>query len=224
MNLALFDFDGTITVTDTFSDFVRSAIRPTRIMLGSVLLSPIAVGYRWGWVSATRARPLVVRFGFRGEQANSVRALGLRYATDVLPGLLRRHALDRIEWHKQQGDVVVVVSAGLDVYLDPWCKAMGVQVICTRLEQRGGILTGRYIAGDCSGAEKTRRILEQYPLYQYSVVYAYGDTAEDPEMLNVAHRKFYRWAEISDWSEVTDHGHPATRRAHRRSMAQWQRK
>ena len=91
---------------------------------------------------------------------------------------------------------MVIVSASLDVYLDPWCEAIGVERICTELDVRNGRLTGRYRQGDCSGQAKVRRIREQYDLSQYSVIYAYGDTSEDREMLELAHRRYCRWAEV----------------------------
>ena len=103
----------------------------------------------------------------------------------------------------------MLVSASLDVYLGPWCERHGVDYICTRLEERGGRLTGRYIQGDCSGAEKVRRILQRYQLTRYALVYAYGDSAEDREMLELAHKKYYRWTEISSWDDVTSYGHPS---------------
>ena len=196
MNLALFDFDGTITDGDTFSPFLRFAVRPSRIALGGVLAIPCVVAYRLGLISAARARPIVARVGFQGERADAVRAIGRQYAAEVLPRGLRAQALDRIQWHQHQGDTVVVVSASLDVYLAPWCEAMGVQCICTELEDRNGRLTGHYRHGDCSGRAKAQRIREQYDLSQYSVIYAYGDTSEDQEMLDLAHRKFYRWEEV----------------------------
>ena len=46
MNLALFDFDGTITTGDTFTPFIRYAVRPTRMVVGGLILSPVLVGYR----------------------------------------------------------------------------------------------------------------------------------------------------------------------------------
>jgi HAD superfamily hydrolase (TIGR01490 family) len=202
MNLALFDFDGTITRGDTFSSFVRFAVHPRRKLLGGALLIPVAAGYRLNVVSASRARPMVARVAFQGARAASVRESGRRYAAEVIPGVIRRRAMDRIEWHQRQGDLVVVVSASLDAYLRPWCEAAGVELICTELEERGGRLTGRYRHGDCSGAEKPRRILERHEPGRYPVVYAYGDTSEDREMLALAHRKYYRWKEIGDWSDA----------------------
>lgn len=34
MNLALFDFDGTITTADTFTNFLRFAVRRHRLVVG----------------------------------------------------------------------------------------------------------------------------------------------------------------------------------------------
>ena len=210
MNLALFDFDGTITKTDTFSGFLRFAVRRRRIVLGALPLSPLAIGYRLGLIAAHQARPIVSRVGLQGESADSLRQLGRQYAVGVLPSVIRKRALERIQWHQAQGDGVVVVSASLDAYLRPWCDSLGLEFICTELEEHGGRLTGRYRDGDCSGQEKARRILERYDLSRYAVIYAYGDTTEDRDMLALAHRKFYRWREIQDWSEAVALGakHP----------------
>src|SRR4030095_16926058 len=60
---------------------------------------------------------------------------GIRYATDVLPKTVQQWALDRIEWHKSQGDDVLVVSASLDIYLGPWCRARNLAYVCTTLEE-----------------------------------------------------------------------------------------
>jgi HAD superfamily hydrolase (TIGR01490 family) len=208
MNLALFDFDGTITSGDTWTPFMRFAVRPGRLLLGGVLLGPVAAGHRLGLLSASRGRRMAARVGFWGENASGVRQLGVEYAQHVLPRMVRPAALERIAWHTAQGDEVVVVSAALDVYLGPWCERLGLACISTILEERRGQLTGGYLHGDCCGAEKARRILQRYELGGYSRVYAYGDSAEDREMLELAHRKFYRWKEIASWDEVTEYGHP----------------
>lgn len=210
MNLALFDFDGTITERDTFSSFLRFAVRRHRIVLGALPLSPVIFCYRLGLIAAHQARPIVARVAFQGERVASIRHVGRRYAAEVLPGAIRKEALERIQWHRGQGDAVVVVSASLDAYLGPWCDSIGVNLICTELEERDGRLTGRYCHGDCSGQTKVRRILERYDLSRYPVIYAYGDTSDDREMLELAHRKFYRWREIQNWSEAVALGmqHP----------------
>jgi HAD superfamily hydrolase (TIGR01490 family) len=126
-----------------------------------------------------------------------VQHLGLEYATHVLPSTVRPRALEQIDWHQRQGDDVVVVSGSLSVYVRPWCEAIGIRCIATELDECNGRLTGRYRHGECTGMEKARRISSQFDLSRYSQVYAYGDTSEDLEMLALAHRKYYRWKEIS---------------------------
>ena len=198
MDLALFDFDGTITTKGTYPGFVRFAVRPGRQILGGIALSPIIAAYYGRLVSDRAIRTVLSRVGFRGAEPARLRRLGVQYAADVLPHLVRPIARERIAWHQAKGDRVVVVSASLDVYLEPWCSTVGVEVICTELEVRDGRCTGRYRDGDCTGAVKAARVRERCRLGDYGTVYAYGDSEDDRELLELADRKFFRWQEVRD--------------------------
>lgn len=70
--------------------------------------------------------------------------------------------MQRIAWHKAQGHKVVVVSGGLEAYLEPWCDSHGVELICSSLQQSDGILTGRYEGRQCVLTEKARLVRERY--------------------------------------------------------------
>lgn len=194
MNLALFDFDGTITFADSFTPFIHFATGRARVAVGSLLLSPMIGVYRLGWVPATKMRAAAAYVGFRGRTQDEIERLGASYA-EGLPGLVRPQALEKIRWHQSQGDAVVVVSASLHPYLSRWCAGIGLELICTELESRNGVLTGRYLGSDCTGDEKARRVRERYDLDRYPVVYAYGDTPEDEALLALAHRPYFRWQE-----------------------------
>jgi hypothetical protein len=61
----------------------------------------------------------------------------------------------------------------------------------------GESITSSYRNGDCVGPEKVRRVLSACTLSEYEVIYAYGDTSEDALMLDLAHRRFFRWEEIA---------------------------
>lgn len=197
MNLALFDFDGTITTREMFSDFMHFAVTPRRLATGRVLLAPVVVGYKLGLVSSNAIRSRVVRFGFRGEPLARLDHAGERFAREVLPGVLRAQALARIAWHKAQGDLVVVVSGALDVYLQHWCRQHELELICSELEVVDGHFSGRYRGRQCVGAEKPRRVLEKYDPAAFACVYAYGDTSEDLDLLRIADRKYFQWQELS---------------------------
>jgi HAD superfamily hydrolase (TIGR01490 family) len=197
MNLALFDFDGTITIREMFADFMHFAVAPRRLAMGKLVLAPIVVGYKLGIVSGNAIRSRVVRFGFRGESAARIGEAGERFSREVLCGVLRPQALERIAWHKAQGDVVVVVSGALDVYLEHWCRQHQLDLICSKLEVTDGRLTGRYCGKQCVGPEKPRRVLDRYDLGDFDQVYAYGDTHEDLDLLAIASRKYFGWQEVA---------------------------
>ncbi len=206
MNLALFDFDGTLTLGDTFVPFVHFAAPRHRVAFGTLLLSPLIVAYKLGLLPATRLRAAIAYVGFRGRAEADLNACGDRYAK-TLPHVLRAEALAKLRWHQAQGDEVVIVSASLHPYLHAFCREHELGLICTRLECKAGILTGSYEAGDCTGGEKARRVLARYDLSRYPVVYAYGDTPEDHELLSLASKRFYRWRELPS-PLVADAGGP----------------
>ena len=197
MNLALFDFDGTITTRETMPDFMQQTVTPLRRACGIPVFAPMLAGYRMGLVAGTTIRNAVTAFGFRGVLAARIHAAGERFAAVYIPGVLRPEAMQRIAWHQAQGDRVVLVSGGLDFYLAPWCRQHGLELICSTLEARGDRLTGRYQGAQCVGEEKARRVRERYDLAAYGQCYAYGDTHEDEAMLALAQRKFYRGLEIA---------------------------
>lgn len=192
MDLALFDFDGTITTRDTMPDFVRAAAPRWRRGPGALVLLPVLVGYRRGLVSGIATRRAVVRVAFGGTDADALAAAGERFARDVLPPLVRLEAMARIDAHRRRGDEVVVVSGGLDVYLAPWAASHGLPLLCSSLERRGARLTGRYRGAQCVADEKARRVREACRLDRYARVHAYGDTAEDLAMLALADHRHYR--------------------------------
>jgi HAD superfamily hydrolase (TIGR01490 family) len=193
LDLALFDFDGTITITETYPLFMRRAVPRSRLVLGAIVLAPWLVGYKLGRVSGQRVRASMVRIGLKGVGESQIGMAGAAFARDVLPHVTRPVAMERIQWHQDRGDRVVIVSAALDVYLRPWARPLGIDVVCSRLESANGVLTGRYVGADCCGPEKARRVREQYDLTTFNAVYAYGDTDEDHELLQLASHRVYRW-------------------------------
>jgi phosphatidylglycerophosphatase C len=86
--------------------------------------------------------------------------------------------------------------------LKVWCKQHKIEVICTELEVKNGLMTGNYINGDCSGKQKAKQILKKYNISDFNIVYAYGDSKEDFELLKLADKKYFRWQEIEELKEI----------------------
>lgn len=186
MDLALFDFDGTVTTRETFADFIRFAAPASRTRVGGVALAPMVIGYRLGWISGHRIGAVAIRMGLSGLRHDLLVEQGQRFARERIPPLLRPEMMARIDWHRRRGDQVCVVTGALDTYMRPWCDAEGLELLASKLQYQDTRAVGRYLGAQCVGAEKARRICERFDLGIYPAVHAYGDTAEDFAMLRLA--------------------------------------
>ncbi|MEQ4576662.1 HAD family hydrolase [[Pseudomonas] boreopolis] len=197
MQLALFDFDHTVTTCDTYARFLRRVATPDRLAQAKWKVGPWLLGYRAGLVSAKAIRARVTRLAFAGRDAAQIAAHGEPFAREVLPPLLRPEMMRRIAWHQAQGHAVALVSGSLDLYLAPWCERHGLHLLCNRLEQdAAGRLTGRYDGTDI-GPGKAGLVRSRFDLAGFERIHAYGDSREDKPMLALAHERWYRGRRIA---------------------------
>ncbi|RLV61137.1 HAD-IB family hydrolase [Parashewanella curva] len=195
-NLALFDFDGTITDTDMFSPFLTFAARKKRKIIGNIVILPFYLLYKAGELPTHIMRPIASFVAFSYRNQHELERYGVQYAKRVIPDCVMERAKEQLEWHKANGDVIVVVSASLDLYLKPWCKANGFQLLCSELSMNNNQCSGRYINGDCSRNRKAVRVTQAFKLADFDRIYAYGDTQEDRELLNLADEAYLNWSKL----------------------------
>jgi len=193
LNIALFDFDGTITHADMYTKFLHFSGTKRRALLAKIVLPPFFILYKMGIISAPKMRTIASFVAFSGRKVDEVVAAGEKYADAIVPNFLSEVALSKLHWHKSNGDQIVIVSASLDVYLKPWCIQNGFALVCSELDVEGDKFSGRYVNGDCSCANKPKLIQSKFELGQYDWVYAYGDTQEDREMLDLADDAYLNW-------------------------------
>jgi HAD superfamily hydrolase (TIGR01490 family) len=190
--LALFDCDGTITTTDTLLAFLRFYRGNVRFWLGLLYLAPWLVLYQCKLLANWRAKNAALTYFVGGEPLARFQAKCDEFARTVMPGLVRLGALQCIRRYQAEGATVVVVSASLENWLQPWCDAMGMAYIGTRIEVENGRLTGRIAGQNCHGPEKVRRVLAQYDVADYAEIHAYGDSRGDRELLALASKRFLK--------------------------------
>ncbi len=192
-SLALFDFDGTITYQDMFSLFFHYSAIGTRKRVSKVVLLPFYLLYKIRILPARFMRPIATFIAFAGRETQQVKAIGTRFANDVIPRYLRPEAVERLNWHHNNGDTIVVVSASLNAYLQPWCEANGYHLLCSEVITDKPNISGVYLQGDCSLERKVTRVKASFNLNDFASVYAYGDTHEDIPMLKLADHAMLNW-------------------------------
>ena len=188
VTVAAFDVDDTLTVRDCVVPFMRSVAGTGRLM--KVMLSN--VGETIQNVRRRDRDALKAKFVsgvFSGRNAREIESLGIQFASKVADGWLRSDVAARMRWHQEQGHVVILVSASLGSYLHPLGDLLEVDaVLCTEMEEVDGILTGKLEGKNCRGEEKASRIqkwCEGAGIDVEDLVYAYGDSSGDVQMLEL---------------------------------------
>ena len=192
IDLALFDFDGTITKDDSLLKFIRFVVGDGRFVFGLVVLSPILVAYKLKLIPNYKAKQYMLSWFFKGMSKDAFLKVANEYSLVHIDKILRPKAIEKINWHKNQGHKVVVVSASIECWLRPWCEKNGLELIATKLEIKDDIVTGKLLSKNCYGVEKVNRIKEIYNLKDFEYIYSYGDSSGDKQMLELAHEKFYK--------------------------------
>jgi len=190
--IAAFDFDGTLTYHDSLLPFLRFMKKDIATTCHLITEIPAFIQYEMGLLSRQDIKERLLTDFLAGISYHFAFEKGKEFAKYKIPSLLKPNALKSLSWHRSQGHCCVLVSANIDLYLDPWAKITGFDhVICSCCEvNAGGYLTGRLIGKNCWGPEKSRRLFEL--LGDQITLYAYGDSRGDKDLLSIADYSFYR--------------------------------
>lgn len=184
-NLALFDFDGTLCIKDSFTGFIFYALKKRHIVKQGIKILPWIQAYYLNIYPAHAMRPKLFRAMFKDMPAAKILETALEYSQQL------RHQLSpelyqQLLKHQQNDDDVVIVSASIDIYLKDIAELLNVDLICTQSEIKDQHFSGEFATPDCSSEQKKIRILEKYDLNQYDYIYAYGNSREDLDMMSLA--------------------------------------
>ncbi|WP_179412881.1 HAD-IB family hydrolase [Mucilaginibacter sp. E4BP6] len=190
--IAAFDFDGTIIKHDSLFVFIWYAVSLKRIILSTVKVMPYLVLYKLKVIPNFKAKEKLFTALFKGVTITDFNMLCKDFAV-VIQKMVKPEALEKIEWHRQNGHEIIIISASVENWIIPWAKSNGIDaVLATQIEVSDGLITGKFLSKNCHGAEKVNRLLQHLPNRDSYVLYAYGDSNGDKDLLQFADHKFYR--------------------------------
>jgi phosphatidylglycerophosphatase C len=187
-----FDFDGTLTVRDSFTAFLKWRAGKARYALGLARLMPAAVAYLFHR-DRGRIKAQAVHVFLRGVPHDVLEADARRFAETHAQRLLRPDAV--ATWKHWRGEAVklVIVTASPDLVVAPFARDLGADaVLGTQLsyDPENRVL-GAFSGPNCRGPEKVVRLREVFGPDMHLKA-AYGDTSGDTEMLAIAEISGYR--------------------------------
>jgi phosphatidylglycerophosphatase C len=190
--IAAFDFDGTLTVRDSFWAFLAWRFDTHRLILGLLRLTPAAL--RWlsnrdrGKLKASLSREFLA-----GLTIAELESEAERFAEVATQRLIRPDALETWTVWGERGARRVIVTATPEPIVRPFARRLGAErLIGTRLAVDGqGRITGALDGENCRGPEKVKRLKAAFG-EDVRLAAAYGDTIGDREMLAIADAPGYR--------------------------------
>lgn len=190
--IVAFDFDGTLTVRDSFTQFLRWRAGPGGWALGLVKMAKATAAYARNR-DRGKIKAASVKVFLKGVTRAELEADAARFADHAWDTFMRPDALKVWDEWGKQGAHRVIVTASPEITVAPFAKRLGADVLLGTAmsfdaEDR---VTGRFDGPNCRAEEKVRRLRAAYGP-DVRLAAAYGDTSGDTEMLQIADEKGFR--------------------------------
>lgn len=191
-----FDFDGTLTTSDTLLEFIKYAKGRGRFLMVFLMYSPLLVLMKLHLYPNWKAKQQIFAHLFAGIRIEKFDALCRGFAEES-QHLLRPKGITLMHEALVAGAQVFIVSASIDNWVRPFFdirNLKGVQVLGTQIEVEDGKLTGNFKSNNCYGKEKVHRIAEALKSFERSEyeIEAFGDSRGDKEMLAFADKGHFK--------------------------------
>ena len=194
MNLCLFDLDETLLPLDSdhaWGDFVvrQGWVEPIEFARRN---DAFFAQYKAGTLDIHEYIEFATR-PWRDRPAKEMQAAHVRFMQEAIIPAIRPAALQLVQRHQAQGDLVAIVTATNEFVTEPIGRAFGVDYLLAVLLEKGpaGNITGR-IEGTPSFREgktvRTQQWLEGlgHRLQDFERISVYSDSANDLPLLELA--------------------------------------
>ena len=186
--ITFFDLDKTILSVNSGSLLIRQAYN-NKIMGTADLLNAIIQGYLYKF-KVKETNLIISKIGtwLTGIRQESIDVLCSEVVNSYLIKNIRPQIKDEIAFHRGNNAGIIILSSAITSICEPIGMNLGVDdIICTRMENELGILTGKPVGNYCFEDEKRIRLLSwcEKNNYDPGEAWYYADSVSDLSALEV---------------------------------------
>ncbi|MDN2496798.1 MULTISPECIES: HAD-IB family hydrolase [Nocardia] len=211
---AFFDFDGTLIDGYSAEALYSHRLRHFEIGLNELvhtvrsMAGPTLTEEQFGELLGRGVA------GWSGRPVADIDELGARLFSQSIAGALSHEMWSLVKAHQRQGHTVVIATSATRFQVAPLARELEVDhIVCSELEEEGGLLTGRVVGRPSWGAGKAAAVVTFAEAADIRLVdsFAYANGAEDVPFLACvgrpcavnAQRELAEYARRHGWPELS---------------------
>ena len=186
---AFFDFDETIIDINSSKVGFKWLYKNKMLSIWFIIKVFITgLLYEVNLISEKRMADGMVIF-YKGKKLSFFAERAEEFYHDLLKPHLVPKIVEKLNYHKKQGHILIIVSGSIRYYLEPVAKDLGIDhLICTDLEEGSdGLLTGKPTEQICIGEYKqkmTKQLIDDLNI-DLDKSFAYGNSQADIHLLKM---------------------------------------
>lgn len=170
----IYDFDNTIYKGDTGVDIVLYSFKRYPFKVIKCIIKGLKLKKKYKSFNDKNVKEALFSFLFEIDNLDK-----------YINSFIDSHIKNIKDWYlKQQKENDTIISASYDLWINPFCKRLGINnVICTNVNNNGHI-----IGKNCKSEEKVKRFKKEFP--NIKVNESYSDSSTDIPMLLLGKKAF----------------------------------
>lgn len=191
MKLFAFDFDKTITFSDTILPVCKYLCREYHSNFSFLLIQLSYLLFRINLISSMTFKENIIRLLLEGKNIMEIESKVENFFIRNRSELFNTDIVKIIADEKKLGNKVVIISSNLNLFINPAKNILNVDDVFATKVKITRDKAGDSIEGEtCSGFEKAKVIKKYASQFKFDEIISYGDSSGDFEMFKVSDKSY----------------------------------
>ncbi len=191
MKLHAFDFDKTITLSDTILPVCKYLCKYYKSNYKFFLIQLSYLFFRVKLIDSKSFKENIIKLLFKGKNVTEVESQVADFFISNKSELFNPEVLKILADEKMLGNKVIIISSNLDLFINPVKSILNIDgVFATKVKTTDKIIQDSIEGENCSGIEKAKVLKSYAANFKFDEIISYGDSSGDFEMFRVSDKSY----------------------------------